>query len=73
MSLKKEQLDVHFKRLRGKLFSLIEASVPGAQQESFKRHVKDFTQDEWSGIGKDAGFIEYERKSHGTGQQERRD
>jgi len=63
MSLDKAKLDLHFRKLRGKLFSLTEASVPGSQQESFKQFIKTYTQDAWSSIGKDAGFVEHERNN----------
>lgn len=54
--LTREVVDKHFKRLRGKLFTLTEASLPGSQQEAFKRQIKVFTQAAWHGIILDAGL-----------------
>lgn len=54
----REVVDRHFKRLRGKLFTLTEASLPEPQQEAFKREIKVVTQAAWRGIILDAGLEE---------------
>jgi len=44
------------KRLRGKLFALIEAALPGEQQEGAKKTIRQVTQATWKGLVKDAGL-----------------
>lgn len=49
-------IDKHMKRLRGKLFALIEAALPGEQQEGAKKTIRQVTQATWKGLVKDAGL-----------------
>lgn len=51
-------IDNHFKNMRGKIFSLAEASLPKSQAEGFKNTVRRYTQTAWKSILKDLDALD---------------
>ena len=56
MSLTRDGVDQRFRRMRARLFFLVEGSLDESKQEGFKKTVRDITQNCWKGILKDAGL-----------------
>ena len=62
--INRDDIDKHMKRLRGKLFALVEASLPGEQQEGAKKTIRQITQATWKGLVKDAGLNNHIEEEH---------